>query len=175
MKGLITTLFATAMVVSAPLKADANPAIVDFRRCIEESKFGKQEQNSLEALKKQLAESIEGTEEQLQDIARKAQDPDYIDSLSPEAEEQLRMRYGGLSRELSEKQQQFYQMISQAEYKLLQEMNLQVMRSAQMVAKEEGFDMVLRNDAALYFQNSMDITDSVIKELDAIFDQEMKS
>ena len=83
-------------------------AIVNFSTCIAESKLGKQEQASFEALKTQMSQSLEGLEKQISEINVKFNDREFLDDLSPEAEEEMKTKYRSLNEELSQHQNQYY-------------------------------------------------------------------
>src|SRR5947208_17045574 len=74
---------------------------VNFKTCIEKSKQGQHEKNAFDALKKQMSDALEKTEKELDEIAKKLEDQDYMDGLSPTAEEELKIKFQGLSQEYS--------------------------------------------------------------------------
>ncbi len=160
------TLAIGAVLASSTLMGATKVGVVDFRKTIEDSKLGKQEQNSLEALRKQLQGTVEGIEKELNELVRKLRDPDYLDSLSPDAEEQMKMRYQTLMQEMQQQQQQAYQIMSQAEYRFVNEVSVEVARASSIVAKEQDIDIVLREDAVFFSKDDMDITREVINEMD---------
>ncbi|MFQ5729127.1 MAG: OmpH family outer membrane protein, partial [Waddliaceae bacterium] len=79
--------------------------LVNFKACVEKSKFGKQEQDNFEALKKQMEGVLEEKEKTLSEISTKFNDPDYLDSLSSEAEAELKHKFRSLNQELAQHQQ----------------------------------------------------------------------
>lgn len=148
--------------------------IVNFATCVTDSKYGKQEQSSFESMKKQMTTLIEDTEKQLRDLSEKFQDKDYVDGLSPEAEEELKVKFRNLSEELNRYQQQYYQVLNQANYKLIQAMGKNINTAAEKVASNKGINMVVNQEACFYCLPSLDITADVIKEMDKSFDQDAK-
>ena len=160
------TFTLVALLAFVPTFGASNIGVVDFRKAIEDSKVGKQEQNSLEALRKQLSSGVEGVEKELSDLMRKLRDPDYLDSLSPDAEEQMKMRYQQLMQEMQQQQQQAYQIMSQAEYRFVNEMTVEVQRAAKVIAGKKHLELVVREDGVFYYEPDMDITREVIAEMD---------
>ena len=140
MKTHIMTVFLTSLALSAGLSA-AEPApsvgVVNFMTCITDSKMGKQEQSSFEALKKQMTSLVEETEKQLTAISGKLNDKEYLDSLSPEAEEELKGKLNALNDDLGRYQNQYYQVLNQANMKLVQVMQTNINSAAERVAKEK--------------------------------------
>lgn len=170
-------LLAIAVLAAGSLFAAESAAkvgIVNFATCVTDSKHGKQEQASFESMKKQMTTLIEDTEKQLRDLSEKFQDKDYIDGLSPEAEEELKVKFRNLSEELNRYQQQYYQVLNQANYKLIQTMGKSINAAAEKVAGSKGINMVVNQEACFYCLPSLDITADVIKEMDKSFDQDAK-
>ena len=148
---------------------------VNFKKCVEESKLGKQEQGSFEALKKQAEISLEEKEKKLTDMATKLNDPDLLDMMSPEAETDLKRQFRALNQELTQLQNQYYTALNQANFKIIQNITEVIAKASEEVAKENGLDMLV-NDEAFYFYNpSLDVSAKVIAKMDQIFDQESKT
>lgn len=168
----LTLGVALSSLLTADVPETSHLGFVDFRRCVEESKVGKEQQNSLEVLRNKLASAIEETEKERNELIQKLSDPDYVDSLSHEAEEELKHRFQELSQMQAQRENQFYQILSQEEYKLIQEISIHVARASAIVAKDEGLDLILRNEAAFFQQPNMDVTTLVLSEMNAAYDRE---
>ncbi len=164
------------LLLAKPQAAEKTPSIgiVNFATCIQESKFGKQEQSSLESLKNQLQKSIEDIHNQLNDAVTKLQDSDYLDSLNPDAEKELKMKFQTLNEELNRYQGQYYQIMQQANMKLIQIMNDLINQASEQVAKKEKLSLVLNKEIAFHFAEAMDITKKVVEELDKKYDDQKK-
>lgn len=170
-------LLAIAVLAAGSLVAGESPAkvgVVNFGTCVTDSKYGKQEQTSFESMKKQMTTLIEDTEKQLREISEKFQDKDYLDGLSPEAEEEMKVKFRNLSEELNRYQQQYYQVLNQANYKLIQTMGKNINTAAEKVAANKGINMVVNQEACFYCLPSLDITSEVIKEMDKNFELDAK-
>jgi len=170
-------LFAIALLVAGSLMASESSGkigIVNFGTCVTDSKYGKQEQTSFESMKKQMTSLIEDSEKQLRGISEKFQDKDYLDGLSPEAEEEFKVKFRNLSEELNRYQQQYYQGLNQANYKLIQVMGKNINVAAEKVATQKGINMVLNQEVCFYCLPTLDVTSDVIKEMDKNFDVEAK-
>lgn len=170
------TVFAASAVFavclcSSPLQAaeaHAQPkiAVVNFKQCVELSKLGKQEQASFEALKKQAESVLQEKEKTLTEIAAKLDDSDYLDSLAPEAEAELKHKFRNLSQEMNQDQQRLYNALSQANFKIVQKLTDEVTKASSEVAKKMGLDLVLNEESAFFFGAKLDITGEVVKMLD---------
>lgn len=146
--------------------------VVNFQNCIEQSKLGKQEANSFEAMQNQMVGQMESTQKELQEIITKLQDREYLDGISPEAEQQLQMKGQQLSQTMEAQQQQFRAILQQAQMKMVQLITNQISRASEIVAQKQGLDLVLHKDVLFYSLPSYEITDKVVAEMNTLFDKE---
>ncbi|PIS01681.1 MAG: hypothetical protein COT84_01180 [Chlamydiae bacterium CG10_big_fil_rev_8_21_14_0_10_35_9] len=164
--GLTSTLFSG--------ETSKQVAVVNFASCITDSEYGKQEQQNLEYIRKQMTSMMEETEKELKDITGKFEDNDYMDSLSPKAEEELRSKFQALQEDYARYQNQFYQVLNQANYQLMQKMNQNIARAAERLAKRKNLAFVMNKEACFYFNPDLEVTDLVIKEMDNDFANDQK-
>lgn len=146
--------------------------IVNFESCIADSKYGKQEQTSFEVLRKQMTTLLEDTEKQLHEINAKFSDPDYLDGLSPDAEAELKIKFQNLNEELNRYQNQYYQVLNQAQMRIMQVVGGHINTASENVAKEKKLALVVNKGACCFYNPQLDITSTIISEMDKQFDQE---
>ncbi len=168
------SIFAALAVVGLCAGGYANDlktvAVVNFANCMTESKLGKQEQASFESLKIQMTSLLEDTEKQLSEIASKFNDSEYMDGLSPEAEEEMKIKYQQLSEEMNRYQNQYYQVLQQANMKIVQALGADIQEASEKVAKNKKLTMVINKEACFFFTPTLDVTDSVIAEMDKAYE-----
>jgi outer membrane protein len=162
-KSLCLSLISTMLVAG-------EYGIVNFATCLADSKKGKQEQSSFDALKKQVTSMMEETEKQLNEISQKLNDQEYMDGLSPEAENELKNKFGALSEEMNRYQGQYYQVMQQANMRIVQQVGQEASVAAEKVAKDKKLFMVINKDACFYYNADFDITQAVIAEMDKKFE-----
>ena len=167
----VTCVFIAATPTDS--KIQAKIGVVDFKLCLESSKLGKQEQGRFEEIKKQMESAIEAKEKELNELAPKFKD-EYIDTLTPEAEAELKDNFKRLSQELSQQQNQYYQLLNQANYQIVQKMSDWISTASEKVAKDKGLDIVLNEEACFYNAPSYDVSADIVKELDNRFGTEEK-
>lgn len=157
--------------------ADDAPVIgvVNFSNCITDSAAGKKEQENMENLRKQMASLIENTEKELREISAKFEDTEYLDSLSPKAEEELKTKHQVLQEDLGRYQQQFYQVLQHAQYQMVQKMSSTVAAAAEKIATFKKLDYVMNREACFYIRPDLDVTGLVVAEMDKAFEQDSKS
>jgi outer membrane protein len=176
---LITSSVAAMLLFAAAPQLEAASVVsgigtINFRTCVEKSKYGAQEQKNFENLKKQMEEVLEEKEKTLSDLSNKFNDPDYLDSLSAEAEADLKHKFRTLSQELQQHQQQYMQILQQTNFKIIQGISEKVNEASQTVAKQKGLELILNDEGSFYHNPSMDISQDIVKELDKMFEKEPK-
>lgn len=144
--------------------------IVNFSSCIMDSKLGKQEQASFEGLKKQMGTLLEDTEKQINELATQFNDREYMDSISPEDEEQMKNKYRALGEEMNRYHNQYYQVLNQANMKMLQTLGASIQEASEKVAKNKKLSVVLNKEALFFYTTALDVTSFVITEMDKEFD-----
>ncbi len=170
--GTILAVVALTLCVGKLSAADLNLGFVNFKTCVEKSKHGLQEKTAFEAMKNQMTETLEKTDKELVEIASKLEDQDYMDGLSPAAEEELKGRFQGLSQEFARYQNQYYQLLNQANYKMLQTMHDEVSFAAEKVRESKKLSLILNEDSTFAFSPALDITEDVIQVMNQQFDAE---
>lgn len=171
-KHILSAAAALLAVVSGPAFADDASLIgvVNFSNCITDSKSGKKEQENMENLRKQMASLIENTEKELREISSKFEDTEYLDSLSPKAEEDLKMKHQALQEDLGRYQQQFYQVLQHAQYQMVQKMSNTIAAAAEKIAQNKNLNYVMNREACFYIRPDLDVTELVVAEMDRAFD-----
>lgn len=168
-----------ALLSMAPLAAQnadvSSIGVVNFKSCIEKSKLGQAEQKSFEDLKTQMGTVLEKTEKELEEISTKLNDSDYLDSLSADAQTELKTRFQNLGQELARYQNQYYQILNQANFKLIQELGSKVADAAKTVAANKKLNFIANEDAFFYYAPQFDVTSDVIAELDKRYEADSKA
>lgn len=174
-------LLAIALLVGSPMQADVTPvstsnkplkiAIVNFKTCVESSKIGKQEQANFETLKKQMESVLEEKEKTINDMATKFNDPDYLDSLSAEAETEIKRKFRALSQELSGYQNQYMQILQQTNLKVIQKLTEATTSASKEYAQKNSIDLIL-NEENFYYIPELDISKEIVDLMDKKFDKD---
>ena len=162
-----TKYSALALLAASMMFAGNDIGVVNMTKCIAESQVGQSEQASFEALKKQMTDLIKDVDDQLKEVAEKLQDEDYMDTLSPQAEKELKTKYQTLAQDIQRYQQQYYQAIQQANMKLMQTVASFVQEASKELAKEKSFKNIISNDACFYSDENSDVTADVIQKMDS--------
>jgi len=164
----------TSGTISA-VEASVLVGVVNFSTCITDSKYGKNEQSQLENIKNQWSSLIEETEKELKAVAAKFEDQEYLEGLSPEAEEELKVKYKALNEDMAKYQNQLYQVLNQANYFFVQKMSSYIAKASEQVAQKKNLQYVLNKDACFYNLPDMDVTKTVISKMDENFEKDLKN
>lgn len=151
--------------------AEPKVGIVNFVNCVTESKLGQQEQSSLEGMHKQFTSLLSDTEKKLKEISGKLQDKDYLDGLSPEAEQELKGEWAQLSEEMNRYNQQYYQFMQQGQNKIIQTVVGGINQAAEKLAATKGYSMIINKEACFFYDTKLDITSEIIEEMNKSFTQ----
>jgi outer membrane protein len=171
----ISILLATLSLGSSAFASeDALIGVVNFATCITDSKSGQKEQANMENMRKQMSTMIEDTEKELRELSAKFEDTEFLDSLSPKAEEELKLKFQTLQEDLNRYQNQFYQVLQHAQYQLVQKMSGSIAKASEAVAKDKNLYYVMNKEACFYIRSDFDVTHAVITEMDKAFEIDKK-
>lgn len=172
---IIPFILAAACFLQTPVRADnLSFGVVNYGTCATDSKYGKQEFASFESIKKQMTALLEDTHKQITDIDSKLKDPEFRDSLSPEAEEEMKNKFYRLNDDLTQYQQQYQQVMMQTQMRMQQMLTAQINSASEKVAKEKKLSMVLNKEICPFAAPSLDVTGQVVTEMDKHFDETAK-
>lgn len=170
----LLTIFTCGCFLS-PLMAEKDEtmkiAVANFKNCVDQSKLGQEEQSHFEALRKQMENALQEKEKVLTEMSSKLEDPDYLDSISPETETELKRKFRNLSQELNQIQAQYYQTLSQANMKIIQELQEAVVAASKIVAKEKNIDMIVNEESAFFYNQQYDISNEIIAAMNKNYEQ----
>lgn len=169
-------LFSSLFLTGSAVAADGGLiGVVNFASCVTESKAGKQEEENVQNVRKQIASMAEATEKELKELTAKLDDTEFVDSLSPKAEEEMRLKVQTLQEDMGRYQNQFYQFLQQAQYQMYQKMSGSIAKASEAVAKEKKLDYVINKEACFYIRTDLDVTKEVIAVMDRDFDAAPKA
>lgn len=149
-------------------------AVVNFRKCIESSKQGKQHQTSFEGMKSQMESLLQQKEKAITELNAKLNDSDYLDGLTKEAENELKHKFRVLTQEYTQAQQQFMQTLQQANLKIIEMMHTDVAKASAEVARVKGFTGVFNEESFFFFEPALDVSELVITEMNKAHEIEQK-
>lgn len=151
--------------------ANVKVGVVNFNQCIERSKKGRKEQKYLEESKKEMSSILEKMQKDLEETAKKLQDPDFLDSISADEVENMKRKLQNLGQEFNRYEAQYVQMLNQAKMRFFHSISSNVGKAADLVAKERGISLVMDSDVCFFHNSSLDLTEGVLLAMDKFFDE----
>lgn len=170
---LLLLVCSAAPCLSAEKMVPPQVGTVSFKSILEKSKLGKQEQARFDQMRKEMEQSIEKKEKELNEMAPKFSD-EYLDSLTPEAEAELKEKFKALSQEVTQLQNQYYQTLNQANVQVVQKLFDMISEASKALAKEKSLDLIINDESCFFKADKLDISTDIIKKLDEMFEKEQK-
>jgi outer membrane protein len=144
--------------------------VMDQQMVMERTKGGKLAMEDVKGYSMTRQKIIHSDEQELKDLEQSLQDPNVklTDEAKHEKEEQLRSKMDAYQRRL----QEFNREVQQKQRETGVEFAQKLAAAAKVVAQKEGYTAIVDkgNEAiiriVLYYQPTLDVTDSVIKEFD---------
>lgn len=175
--GISVMGFAQQTAPAAGQNQPMRAGIVNTKKCLEESKLGKQEQANFEKMKNQMESILQEKEKTLEEIETKLNDDDYMDSVSEEVASELKRKKRTIRTEGMQLQSQYMQTLQQANVKIVQKLTEAISKASAQVAQDPAggqFDIIFTDEACTYFAPRLDVSALVIAKMNAIFDAENK-
>lgn len=174
--------FTSSIVIEAqqpsPMHSASTIGIVNTKKCLEESKLGKQEQANFEKMKQQMESVLQEKERTLEEIETKLNDDDYMDSITEETANELKRKKRTIRNEGMQLQSQYMQTLQQANLKIVQKLTDTISKASAQVAQDpatgQQLEIIFTDEACTYYSPRLDVSDKVIAKMNAIFDAEQK-
>ncbi|SCA62675.1 Skp-like protein [Chlamydiales bacterium SCGC AG-110-M15] len=179
-KTKVAALFAAAVFTFSSSFADEamdqlpqapSIGVVNVRQCIENSKLGLQGREILTKTQKQMDEVLAKMNDELKDVSEKFSDEDYLDSLAPELEKELRTKLMSLSQEKSQFENQYYQIMNQANTQFIQSILSGIGRASESVAATRDLEVIVDSETCFFYRPAIDLTTAVLEEMNTLFDE----
>ena len=172
----LLTLTAALVAITLPISAEQPESaarIVDFAKCYTDSKYGKKEQENLEMMKSQMEKAMRELNDQLTETSAKLNDEHVLDSLSPEAEKELKDKLEVLTGEMQRGQQQFYYMMQQANMKTMNTIAEKIKAASKELAKKNDYKLIINKDQVFFLSDNLEITEDMITHMDSMYEKEI--
>ena len=163
---LLPGLLCAALIVpTRAASAELKIAFVDQRKAIISSAKGKEAETALKALAEKKRGDLEPQAEEIQRLREEFEAQRFV--LSEQALEERRLELVKRTRDLEREQQEAQEALQIEERKMLQPLVKRFDRTVKALGKDGDWDIILDRSSpgVLFFQDGLDITDSVIEQL----------
>lgn len=163
----LLALFVSALAPSSPAWAEGGLKIgyVDVSRAASQSKSISQAIRTAETELKNKQEVIELMTRDFQAVRRELAAKASV--MAPEKIETEEARLQGMRDEIDKVRLEIDQHLRRTETRIMGPAVDRILKSIREVAKEQGFDLVLREDVVLFAVQTLDITPLVVEALDS--------
>jgi outer membrane protein len=144
----------------------ASIGVVNFKKCAQDSKLGNKEREVFENTKKLMASVLDNMKKDLDDLAAKFKDSDYLDSLSEEAEAELKNKFHGLSQEIVRYENQYYHTLNQANQNFIKKVTHHINEAARTIAEKESLSLIVDSEPCFFYLPAIDVTVAVLEYMD---------
>ena len=167
---LVVALALVAFLGTLPAVAQQRPAapvilVVDTNRIMGEAKSMKTIRDQIDSVKNQFTAELKGEEDALRRADQEMTQQRQV--LSPEAFEQRRRDLQQRAAALQAKARTRRSQLDQALRTAVTTVRTRVIRLAQGAAQRRGANMVMQKSDLVYFDPSMEITEEILRQLDA--------
>lgn len=166
--GIAITVFLAVFATTSVSAADIPPAtiaVLDYQAVLRNCAAGQQIRDQIEAYRSEFHSEIAGEEEKLKQIEQSLQQQRTI--LSPQAYEEKRRQF---ERDVIDMQRRAQDRSHQLERALnagLSQIHEAIIPIVQKLTRKLGFNVVVDKTQVLFARKQLDITEQVLKELDA--------
>lgn len=175
-KSLLLAAFSLCLCATAAYAKEAplpSPfGVVDFEKCIVESKQGQKEQENLKEVQEKMKKLMAEKEAEVTTISTNLENPEFIDGISPEAEQKLKQKMQVLQEEQELLQNQWFQMLQQANMRFYEEMSHHVKRASRVISKEKKIPFIFQKTFCFSFPPEADMTPLVVQAMDKTFEDQ---
>ena len=165
---MVTVIFIVSMFTS-PALAQLKVGVVDFQKVIELSQTGAKATATFKVMVDKWQRELKAKKDKVsslrEDLLIQAQSNLLKPSALREKETELNDKMLDFQRSQEDVQKQY----RREEGKLMEKMTIEIKKVINELGKKESFDLILeKSQSALYNSDKIDITDEVIKMVDAV-------
>jgi len=143
----------------------AKIGIVDFQRILSESEVGQQVQSKLQAKGREMETDLRALGKEIQALEEELKQRATV--ISKEKREEMQREMDIKKYDLKSKQKKYQSELRQLENKMLEKLQKEIFSLAEEIGKKQGYLLILEKSAAVYYPDSIDITDQVIEKYNA--------
>lgn len=160
--GFVLAIVFVSCLATAAFGADvAKIGIVDLQEILKKSDAGKAAQSEITTYGNKLKEDFDAKQEEVEELKNALERESFvIDKQQREDKErEIRIKIN----DIKTLQRKYTQELKEYEAKLVKGIHTDIVDVIEDLGKKEGFLLIIERTAALYYPNTIDITDKVIE------------
>lgn len=160
---LTVACLATLLALPA-MGADIKIGVIDFQRVLKESRAGKAAQDEIKRKAEQLEASLQQKGNEIQSLQDQLERDALV--MSSEKREEKAREIRIKINDAKSLQKKYRNDFKAFEARLVQRIQKEFFDIVEDIGKREGFTLIMEKMGILYAENSVDITDKMIREYD---------
>lgn len=154
---------------SAPAADVAKIGVVDVQRIMSASNQGKAAQAQIKVQSDQLTQALKEKGDEIEELKKQIERESMV--MSTEKREEKERDFRIKLNDLKSLEQRYRGELQALEKKLVNDLRKEIYAMAEEIGKKEGYLMIIANFDVMYAPGSIDITDKLIKQLNAVYDK----
>lgn len=163
--GILVLCVAAVLGVAGVQAAETKIGAVDFQRIVKNSNQGNKIEAELKAESERIRAELEAQKKELEDLKGKLEREAVV--MSREVKEEKEIEFRVKVRNLQEADRQHRQDFNKLRAEKLQALQNEVLEIVTDLGKKGNYDLILSEISVLYASSAVDLTDAVIKTLNA--------
>lgn len=151
------TLLAAPVVQAADIKI----GVIDFQRVLRESKGGQAAKVKIEKKGKSYEATLKGEAEELEKLKKKLEAESLVMNEKAKSEKERDFRIKVM--DFKEMQKNYAEEFKKFEGQIIQQVQKEVFALVEQIGKKGGYTLIVERSASLYYTESIDITDQLIR------------
>ena len=147
----------------------AKIGVVDVQRIMTTSNQGKAAQAQIKEQSDKLTQALKEKGDEIEELKKQIERESMV--MSTEKREEKERDFRIKLNDLKSLEQRYRGELQALEKKLVTELRKEIYAMAEEIGKKEGYLLIIANFDVMYAPGSIDITDKLIKQLNAVYDK----
>ena len=166
---LIVFFLSLFWLTSAHAADVAKIGVVDVQRIMTTSNQGKAAQAQIKEQSDKLTQALKEKGDEIEELKKQIERESMV--MSTEKREEKERDFRIKLNDLKSLEQRYRGELQALEKKLVTELRKEIYALAEEIGKKEGYLLIIANFDVMYAPGSIDITDKLIKQLNAVYDK----
>jgi len=168
-KIILIVFFLSLFWLNSVTAADvAKIGVVDVQRIMSTSNQGKAAQAQIKEQSDKLTQALKEKGDEIEELKKQIERESMV--MSTEKREEKERDFRIKLNDLKSLEQRYRGELQALEKKLVNELRQKIYAMAEEIGKKEGYLLIIANFDVMYAPGSIDITDKLIKQLNAVYD-----
>lgn len=145
----------------------AKIGVLDAQRVLETSSAGQEARSQIKGKSSTMAEELKSRGSEVEELRKQLEREAMV--MSQEKREDKQREYRIKLNDFKGLEQKYRGELKELEQSLIGKIQIDIIKLAEEIGKEEGYLMIVNKPAVVYYPNSIDITDTLIQRYNALY------